>query len=210
MEKIKNMQISSVEEKASYGIGHQMGDQLKGSSLSVNVEALFRGIAESLENKAPIFSLEEMTEAVKELYTEADKKRAQEFEYMKEEGVTFLKENAERKEVFVTDSGLQYEFLTEAEEGAEKPSENSTVTVHYAGSLTTGKEFDSSIKRGEPATFPLNGVIPGWTEGLQLISKGQKARLYIPAELGYGERGAGDVIPPHSALIFDIELIDIK
>lgn len=125
-----------------------------------------------------------------------------------EEGKKFLEENGKRPEVVTLPSGLQYEILIEGE-GA-KPGPTSMVTVHYEGRLTNGNVFDSSYKRKQPATFGVHQVISGWTEGLQLMSKGSKWRLYIPSELGYGSRGAGGAIPPHAALIFDVELIDFR
>lgn len=120
----------------------------------------------------------------------------------------FLTENADKEGVKTTASGLQYKILTEGTGNIPKPTDQ--VTVHYRGRLVNGTEFDSSYKRNEPATFPLNGVIPGWTEGLQLIKEGGKAELYIPSELGYGSRGAGSVIPPNATLIFEVELIKIN
>ena len=132
--------------------------------------------------------------------------RAEEGQRVKEEGEAFLVANALREEVKTTASGLQYEVL-EAGEGP-KPTATSTVKVHYEGTLIDGTVFDSSYERGEPIEFPLNGVIKGWTEGLQLMSKGAKYKLYIPYELAYGERGAGASIPPYAALIFTVELLD--
>ena len=126
----------------------------------------------------------------------------------KEEGEKFLAENAKRAEVKTTPSGLQYEVI-EATLG-QKPSATDKVRVHYEGTLIDGTVFDSSYKRGEPISFPLNGVIKGWTEGLQLMPVGSKYKLYIPYQLAYGERGAGQTIPPYSALIFTVELLDIK
>lgn len=120
---------------------------------------------------------------------------------------TFLTENAKKEGIQVTESGLQYEVI-EAGDG-EQPKAEDTVTVHYRGTLVDGTQFDSSYDRGEPATFPLNRVIKGWTEGLQLMKTGAKYRFYIPSDLGYGERGAGQNIPPHAALIFDVELLKI-
>ena len=122
-------------------------------------------------------------------------------------GREFLEENAKNDSVQVTESGLQYMVLKEGK-GA-KPGPTDTVTVHYTGTLIDGKVFDSSVERGEPATFALNEVIPGWTEGVQLMSKGSKYRLFIPSELAYGERGAGNDILPNSTLIFDVELIKV-
>jgi len=125
-----------------------------------------------------------------------------------EEGKNFLEANGQRPEVVTLPSGLQYEILTEGE--GPKPGPTSMVTVHYEGRLTNGNVFDSSYKRKQPATFGVHQVISGWTEGLQLMSKGSKWRLFIPSELGYGARGAGSAIPPHAALIFDVELIDFR
>ncbi|MBQ3717678.1 MAG: FKBP-type peptidyl-prolyl cis-trans isomerase [Paludibacteraceae bacterium] len=126
----------------------------------------------------------------------------------KEAGEKFLQENALRDGVKVTESGLQYEVLVQGK--GKKPTAESTVKVHYEGTLIDGTIFDSSYQRGEPIEFPLNGVIKGWTEGLQLMPVGSKYKLYIPYELGYGERGAGQSIPPYATLIFTVELLDIK
>lgn len=124
-----------------------------------------------------------------------------------EEQKKFLEENAKRENVKTTASGLQYEVLQEG--NGDKPSgATSMVTVHYEGSLINGNVFDSSYKRNQPATFGLHQVIPGWTEGVQLMNKGAKYRFYIPSELGYGARGAGGSIPPHATLIFDVELLE--
>lgn len=123
------------------------------------------------------------------------------------EGRDYLSQNAKRENVIVTASGLQYEILKEGE-GEEKPNSKTIVTCHYEGRLINGKIFDSSYKRGQTASFPLNRVIPGWTEGLQLMNKGSKYRFYIPSDLGYGNRAMGRDIPANSTLIFDVELID--
>ena len=133
--------------------------------------------------------------------------QAEKAELLAEAGEAFLAENAKRPEITVTDSGLQYEVLVAAE--GEKPTRNSTVRTHYHGTLIDGTVFDSSYQRGEPAEFPVSGVIAGWTEALQLMAPGSKLRLYIPHNLAYGERGAGNAIAPFSALIFDVELLAI-
>ena len=125
------------------------------------------------------------------------------------EGRAFLAENAKKSGITITATGLQYEVLTTGT-GDVSPTPESTVTVHYTGTLVDGTVFDSSVQRGEPATFPVNGVIKGWTEALQLMKIGDKFKLYIPSELGYGAQGAGGSIPPHSVLIFEVELLEIK
>lgn len=124
-------------------------------------------------------------------------------------GATFLAENAKKANIVTTGSGLQYEVLTKGA-GTKNPAATDTVTVHYAGTTLDGKEFDSSYKRGEPTSFPLNRVIAGWTEGVQLMTEGSKYRFYIPSNLAYGERGAGRDIQANAALIFDVELLKIK
>lgn len=124
-------------------------------------------------------------------------------------GVTFLAENAKKPNIVTTASGLQYEVLTKGT-GTKSPAATDTVTVHYKGTTLDGKEFDSSYSRGEPASFPLNRVIAGWTEGVQLMKEGDKFRFYIPADLAYGSEGAGRLIGPNSALIFDVELLKIQ
>ncbi len=124
-------------------------------------------------------------------------------------GISFLAANAKKPNIKTTASGLQYEVLT-AGKGKVSPKATDNVTVHYKGTTIDGKEFDSSYSRGEPTSFPLNRVIPGWTEGVQLMKEGDKYRFYIPSELAYGERGAGGAIPPNAALIFDVELIKIQ
>jgi FKBP-type peptidyl-prolyl cis-trans isomerase len=134
--------------------------------------------------------------------------RAKESESAIKESADFLAKNKQKEGVQTTESGLQYELI-EKGTGAS-PDENDMVTVHYTGKTVNGNVFDSSVERGEPVTFGVNQVIPGWTEGLQLMQEGGKARFYIPSELGYGERGAGPDIPPHSALIFDVELISVE
>ena len=123
-------------------------------------------------------------------------------------GKEFLLENAKRDGVFTTVSGLQYEVL--AQGSGASPKATDEVTVHYHGTLTDGRVFDSSVERGQPATFPVNGVIPGWIEALQLMNVGSKYKLFIPSDLAYGERGAGQMIGPNSTLIFEVELISIK
>lgn len=199
--------LDSVEAKGGYGIGLQIGQQLLGSGMDVNAEAVARGIYDVLSNNQPAIDLNEVTAALQELGQRAEAAQAEAFKAIDAENKAFLEENKKAKGVVVTESGLQYEILTEGT--GEKPTASSTVRVHYTGSLIDGTMFDSSVKRGQPAEFPVNGVIRGWTEALQLMPVGSKWRLTIPQELAYGERGAGASIPPFATLIFEVELLDI-
>lgn len=199
--------LDSVEAKGGYGIGLQIGQQLLGSGMDVNAEAVARGIFDVLSNNEPAIDINEVTAALQELGQRAEAAQAEAFKAIDAENKAFLEENKKANGVIVTDSGLQYEILTEGT--GEKPTATSTVRVHYTGSLIDGTVFDSSVKRGQPAEFPVNGVIRGWTEALQLMPVGSKWRLTIPQELAYGERGAGASIPPFATLVFEVELLDI-
>ncbi|HGO5857388.1 TPA: FKBP-type peptidyl-prolyl cis-trans isomerase [Mannheimia haemolytica] len=199
--------LDSVEAKGGYGIGLQIGQQLLGSGMDVNAEAVARGIFDVLSNNEPAIDINEVTAALQELGQRAEAAQAEAFKAIDAENKAFLEENKKASGVIVTDSGLQYEILTEGT--GEKPTATSTVRVHYTGSLIDGTVFDSSVKRGQPAEFPVNGVIRGWTEALQLMPVGSKWRLTIPQELAYGERGAGASIPPFATLVFEVELLDI-
>ena len=175
------------------------------STIELNLDLIRKGIIEGLQqsNKAAMTS----TEAINYLNTIMEAKAAERNKPLAAKGEAFLAENAKREGVFVTESGLQYEVVTMGE--GEKPTAESTVKVHYHGTLIDGTVFDSSVQRGEPIEFPLNGVIKGWTEGLQLMPVGSKFILYIPYQLAYGERGAGQHIGPCEALIFEVELLEI-
>ncbi|WP_346556867.1 FKBP-type peptidyl-prolyl cis-trans isomerase [Mannheimia haemolytica] len=199
--------LDSVEAKGGYGIGLQIGQQLLGSGMDVNAEAVARGIYDVLNNNEPAIDINEVTAALQELGQRAEAAQAEAFKAIDAENKAFLEENKKANGVIVTNSGLQYEILTEGT--GEKPTATSTVRVHYTGSLIDGIVFDSSVKRGQPAEFPVNGVIRGWTEALQLMPVGSKWRLTIPQELAYGERGAGASIPPFATLVFEVELLDI-
>ncbi|MBR1480966.1 MAG: FKBP-type peptidyl-prolyl cis-trans isomerase [Paludibacteraceae bacterium] len=193
-------------EKISYALGLSMGQNLLGSGItSIQYDDLAAGIKDVLEHNQPRFSYQEAQQELNRFFTELQNKLAGE---AKAAGEKFLAENAKRPGVKVTPSGLQYEVL-DATIG-QKPKATDTVRVHYEGTLTDGTVFDSSYKRGEPISFPLNQVIKGWTEGLQLMSIGSKYKLYIPYQLGYGEHGAGQSIPPYAALIFTVELLGIE
>lgn len=199
--------LESLEAKGGYGIGLQIGQQLLGSGMDVDAEAVARGIYDVLNQNPPALDLNVVTEALQTLGQRAEAAQAEAFKALDAENKAFLEENKKADGVKVTDSGLQYEILTEGT--GEKPTRESTVRVHYTGSLIDGTVFDSSVKRGTPAEFPVGGVIKGWTEALQMMPVGSKWRLTIPQELAYGERGAGASIPPFATLIFEVELLDI-
>jgi len=200
-------QYETIEQKASYGIGRQIGDQLANQSFEgLALSAVQQGIEDALLDKAFAVSREEIGEAFRLLTERLEAEEQARAEQMGAEGQAFLAENAKRPEVQVTESGLQYEVL-KAGEGAT-PSRSDKVRVHYHGTFTDGKVFDSSVQRGQPAEFPVGGVIPGWVEALQLMPVGSKWKLFIPQELAYGARGAGS-IPPYSTLVFEVELLDV-
>ncbi len=198
----------TLEDKVSYGIGRQMGKQLAGNPLDrVEIEAVVDGLRSAFHGEDGELSPEVLKAAFEEMNQMLQERQAEQAKVFIAEGEKFLSENAAREEVTVTDSGLQFEILNEGD--GDKPAETSRVRTHYHGTLIDGSVFDSSYERGEPAEFPVNGVIPGWTEALQLMPVGSKWRLYVPSVLAYGEHGAGDRIAPHSTLIFDVELLDI-
>ncbi|EHA1126515.1 FKBP-type peptidyl-prolyl cis-trans isomerase [Vibrio navarrensis] len=205
---MSDIKFETVEQKASYGIGLQMGQQLAGSGLDgLNVDAIAAGIATALTGDMPAIEVDEINQALQELYTRAEAARAEAAKAAAADGEAFLKDNALRSEVTVLDSGLQYEIITEGT--GEIPTSDKTVRVHYHGELVDGTVFDSSVSRGQPAQFPVTGVIKGWVEALQLMPVGSKWKLYIPHDLAYGERGAGASIPPFAALVFEVELLAI-
>lgn len=175
-------------------------------TLPLNRMAIGRGVLEGVtKSDKALMTIDEAKDFIDACVKEAQEKK---FGPVKAEGEKFLSDNAEREGVTVTESGLQYEIITAAE--GPKPTAESTVKVHYTGTLIDGTVFDSSVERGEPVEFILNRVIPGWTEGVQLMSKGAKYKFYIPYNLGYGERGTGEDIPPYSTLIFEVELLDFS
>lgn len=200
--------IETTEQIFSYGIGLQMGDQLSGDEFSdVQVDALVEGIKTAIAKGEHAVSRDQLAAAFGEMQQRIEAKQAEQHAGAIEEGAAFLAENGAKEGVVTLESGLQYEVITEGT--GEKPTAESTVRTHYHGTLTNGTVFDSSYDRGEPAEFPVGGVIAGWTEALQLMPAGSKWKLTIPANLAYGERGAGGAIGPHQTLQFDIELLDI-
>lgn len=203
------MQLDSIEAKASYAIGLQIGQQLKDSGLKdLDINAIKQGLEDVLTEKQPILPLNELHDALRQIHERAMAEKKKEAEKAAQAGIDFLKENLTKEGVKSTESGLQYSILKEGD--GKIPAATDTVRVHYTGKLIDGTVFDSSVERGQPAEFPVNGVIRGWVEALQLMPVGSKWRLYIPQELAYGSQGAGASIPPFSTLIFDVELLAIN
>lgn len=200
-----------VDQATSYAVGYQVGTNFAEGGLELEPTALVEGLKAGMAGAEPRYELDAMQQALmalQERAMEVQQARAQvAAEAAREMGAAFLATNAQREGVTVLPSGLQYEVI-EPGTGA-KPQASDRVTVHYRGSLPDGTVFDSSYDRGEPATFPVGGVIPGFREGLQLMQEGAKYRLFIPAELGYGDRGAG-AIPPGSVLVFEMELVKVE
>ena len=193
--------------KISYALGLGIAQQLKSMGIEdFSVEDFSQSVSDILSGKTPAMTSREAQELLSEYFQKKQKEQAQK---AIAEGRDFLEANAKREGVVQTKSGLQYEVLSEGK-GEHSPKATDTVLCHYEGRLVSGKVFDSSYERNQPAEFGLNQVIPGWTEGLQLMSEGAKYRFYIPYLLGYGEQGAGPSIPPYSTLIFDVELIKVK
>ena len=200
-QKLKN-EIDSV----SYSLGVNIGENIKNQFPDVDLKNFESGIRDVLsEKKEPKIEGADAQKIIKKYFVKAQDKATKQ---RTEEGEKFLAENAKRKEVLVLESGLQYEILKNG--NGPKPSLNDQVTTHYHGTLIDGTVFDSSVERGQPATFPVSGVIKGWTEALQLMEVGSKWKLYIPYNLAYGEKGAGAQIGPYTTLIFEVELININ
>jgi len=206
LQKPKVANLNDETKKASYGLGVLIASNLKSQGGdSVNLESLYFGIQDVFNKKDLIINQQESSMIVQTYMQEANEKKTA---AMRVEGETFLAENKTKEGVKVTESGLQYKVLKSGT--GKMPTANDEVTVHYAGTLIDGTEFDSSIKRGQPATFGVSEVITAWTEALQLMQEGDKWIIFVPSELGYGERGAGGQIPPYSALIFELELIKVN
>lgn len=202
----------SFEERASYALGMDIGNNVKRFGTSVDRDALVDGLLDALSEREPRLSPEEVNELVRELLVKAQEENArrnmEQAETNMQEGKEFLTENKAKDGVVETASGLQYIVLTEGD--GPSPAATDWVTVHYEGKSLDGKVFDSSYERGEPSEFVLNKVISGWTEGVQLMKVGSKYRFFIPPDLAYGARGAGEDIGPNATLIFEVELISIE
>ncbi|SFM20908.1 FKBP-type peptidyl-prolyl cis-trans isomerase [Halopseudomonas yangmingensis] len=193
--------------RVSYGIGRQMGDQLSNSNIpDLDLDAVASGLKDAFAGRPSQVDEQALQAAFQQLQARMQEAAEQEAQAARQAGVDFLAENARRDGVVTLASGLQYEVIS-AGTGAT-PGASSTVQTHYEGTLINGEVFDSSYRRGQPAEFPVGGVIAGWTEALQLMQEGAKWRLFIPSELAYGARAAGS-IPPHSTLVFDIELLKV-
>ena len=198
-------ELKTEEDKVSYGLGMMIGDRVLSNYGEVDYDLLLAGMKAQKAGEETLITIEEAQAVLQEQQQrEAAAKTAE----AQKAGEAYLKENAAKEGVTVTDTGLQYEVITQGD--GPKPTLEDTVSVHYVGTLIDGREFDSSIARGEPASFPLKGVIPGWTEALQLMYVGSKHRLVIPSDLAYGERGAGQLIGPGATLVFEVELLEIK
>jgi len=206
---MSELQLTTQELQASYGIGLQMGEQLKAQPFEgLDISAVAGGIADAFAGAESQVSQQDLQEAFQTISARMQATAAEQAKVLGAAGAEFLATNAAKEGVTVTESGLQFEVLAMGE--GEKPSAESTVSVHYHGSLIDGTVFDSSVERGQPAEFPVGGVIAGWTEALQLMPVGSKFKLAIPSDLAYGERGAGAAIGPHSTLVFEVELLAIK
>jgi len=204
--------LKDQKDKVSYSIGMEIGKNFKRQSVDVNPEFVARGVKDAFSDGKPLMTDEEMKEALmafqKEMMAKQQEMAKQLGEKNQKEGEAFLAENKKKEGVITLPSGLQYKVIKAG--SGKKPKATDTVTVNYQGTLVNGTEFDSSYRRGQPVSFPVNGVIPGWTEALQLMEVGAKWQVVIPSSLAYGDRGAGPQIGPNSTLIFEIELISIQ
>jgi FKBP-type peptidyl-prolyl cis-trans isomerase FklB len=208
----EKIELKSQKDKSSYAIGLDMGNSLKKSEIDVNPDILVKGLKDALAGGKQLMTDQEIKETIvalqKDLQAKQQARMKTAGEKNKKEGEDFLAKNKKKEGVVTLPSGLQYKILNKG--SGKSPKATDSVTVNYRGTLIDGTEFDSSYKRNQPATFPVNGVIPGWTEALQLMKEGAKWQLFIPANLAYGERGAGGTIGPNAMLIFEVELISVN
>ena len=203
----KSTQLKDQKDKVSYSIGLQIGFNLSRQKVDISPEVLASGIKDALAGK-PQLNPDQIKEVMATFEKDMEQKQKQAGDKNKAEGAKFLEENKKKEGVKTTASGLQYKVVKDGS-GAQ-PKATDTVTVNYRGTLINGTEFDSSYKRGQPATFPVNGVIKGWTEALQLMKVGSKYQLWIPSNLAYGERSVNPELGPNATLIFEVELMDAK
>jgi len=204
--------LKSQKDRVSYIIGMEIGKNFKKQSVDIDPGLLTRGLKDAISGEKPLLTEQEIQETMaafqKEMMAKQEELAKKLGEKNKKEGEAFLAKNKEKEGVKTLPSGLQY-IVSKAGTG-KKPGINDSVTTHYRGTLIDGTEFDSSYKREQPVTFPVSGVIPGWTEALQLMEEGAKWQLFIPSHLAYGERGTGGVIGPNATLIFEIELLSVQ
>jgi FKBP-type peptidyl-prolyl cis-trans isomerase FklB len=205
-------ELKGEKEKISYSIGMDIGGNLKRGSVDVDPDMLAKGLKDSYGDGKTLLTEDQARQTIADFQKTLMAKKAETMQKLAEknkaDGETFLAENAKKEGVKSLPSGLQYKEITPGK--GKSPKATDTVTTHYKGSLIDGTVFDSSYKRGEPATFPVSGVIPGWTEALQLMKEGAKWQLFLPSNLAYGEKGAGRDIGPNATLIFEVELISVK
>lgn len=201
-------ELESQTQKFSYTMGYQMGLSLQRPGMDLDEEVLVQALRDALGGAEPKLSRNEMDAAIAEQRAALERRRQEKAGANLARGEAFLEENRQRDEITETESGLQYEVLSEGD--GPQPAATDTVLVHYEGSLLDGSVFDSSYERNNPAALPLDGVIKGWQEGLRLMKEGAKYKFYIPAHLAYGESGAGERIGPNEALIFEVELLEIQ
>lgn len=205
-------ELKTDKEKISYSIGMDIGGSLKRGSVEVDPDLLAKGLKDSYGGGKTMLTEDQARQAIEDFQKTQMAKQAETMKVLSEknkaDGERFLAENAKKEGVKVLPSGLQYKVI--AAGTGKSPTTADTVTTHYRGTLIDGTEFDSSYKRGQPATFPVSGVIPGWTEALQLMKEGAKWQLFVPPGLAYGERGAGQVIGPNATLVFEVELLTVK
>lgn len=204
---MSELYLDTHESRVSYGIGRQLGDQLRQNPVpGMSLEAVLAGLSDAYTEQDSRVSVDDLNDSFKHIRERMQAEAQAKAAAAAETGAAYLLENAKRDGVVLLPSGLQYEVLVEGQ--GDKPSRQSHVRTHYHGTLIDGSVFDSSYERGQPAEFPVGGVIAGWTEALQLMSVGSKWRLTVPSELAYGAQGVGS-IPPHSVLVFDVELLEI-
>ena len=199
-----NADLKTDPEKNGYSVGYDVGRSIKRQIMGVDTDSMARGLKDGASGAAPALPDSEMQQRFAAVRQESAQKI---MEKNKQDGEAYLAKNKGTKGVKTTASGLQYKVITAGK--GKLPTADDTVTVNYRGTLIDGTEFDSSYKRNQPATFPVKGVIPGWTEALQLMKEGSKWMVYVPSNLAYAERGAGNFIGPNSALIFEVELLSI-
>ena len=208
----EKLELKDQKAKESYSLGYQFGHNLKAQGVDLDLDVYASGMKDALGGKEPQMSQEDIRAAITGLQQRLQAAQQKQLKEMAdknvEESKKFLAEDQKKEGIKTLPSGLQYKVLTEG--FGKMPKAEDTVTVNYKGTLIDGTEFDNSYKRGQPATFKVNGVIKGWTEAMQLMKEGSKWQLFIPPDLAYGERGAGRTIPPGSTLIFEVELISVK